>query len=302
MIPALVATFGVMDGFHRGHQTVMARATEAARASGARLVAFTFDPPPWVILRDKPEEPLLTLLDERVALIRQAGADEVRVLRFDAALAAKSPEDFLIDHVFPFGRLAGLVLGYDFALGHERRGTPEMLGVLGRTWGFSVTSVPALVEDGAPVSSSRIRKALLEGRVEDATRWLGRAYIVSGRVERGEGRGRQLGFPTANLEMPRGRVSPARGVYAVRVHGLEAESLPAVANLGRRPTFGGGDVRLEVHILRPVGNLEGVPLKVEFVAHLRPEVKFNSVKELSDQIARDVAQANAFLESAQASS
>ena len=296
MISATVVTLGVMDGFHRGHQAVVARAAEMARASGARLVAFTFDPPPWVVLRNKPEEPLLTLLDERVALIRNAGADEVRALRFDTDLAAKPPERFLMDHVFPFGRLAGLVLGYDFALGHERRGTPEMLGEMGRRWGFSVTSVPAVLEDGVPVSSSRIRKALLEGRVEDATRWLGRPYTVSGRVERGEGRGRQLGFPTANLRVSPRRVSPATGVYAVRVQGPSGEWLPGVANLGRRPTFDGADERLETHILRPVGNLEGTRLVVAFAARLRPEVKFNGVKELSDQIARDVVQAKALLE------
>ena len=288
-----------MDGFHRGHRLVVTQSAEIARAAGARLVAFTFDPPPWVLLRDKPEERLLTLLDERLALIRSAGADEVRVLRFDTRLAAKSPEDFLIEHVFPFGRLGALVLGYDFALGHERRGTPEMLSELGRRWGFSVAAVPAVIEDGVPISSSRIRKALGEGRVEDAARWLGRPYTVSGQVERGEGRGKQLGFPTANLKSPLRRVSPAMGVYAVRVRGLGATSLPGVANLGRRPTFGGGDERLEVHVLKPVGNLEGTPLTVEFVARIRPEVKFKDANELAEQIARDAAQANALLESAQ---
>ncbi len=302
MIPAFVVTIGVMDGFHRGHRAVVTRAAEVARASGARLVAFTFDPPPWVVLRDKPKEPLLTLLDERVAHMRNAGADEVRVLRFDTQLAEKPPEDFLIDHVFPFGRLAGLVLGYDFALGHERRGTPEMLGDLGRRWGFSVTSVPALVEDGVPISSSRIRTALVEGRVEDAARWLGRPYTMSGQVVKGDGRGKQLGFPTANLEVPPRRVRPALGVYAVRVHGLGGEAFPGVANLGRRPTFGGDDERLEVHVLRPVGDLEGTPLVVEFAARIRSEVKFKDANELRDQIARDVARANALLESSKPSS
>jgi len=301
VIDALVVTIGVMDGFHRGHHAVMECAASSARASGARLIAFTFDPPPWVILRNKPQEPLLTRLDERLALMRDAGADEARVLRFDTALAAKPPETFLIDHVFPFGRLAGFVLGYDFALGHERRGTPEMLAKLGRRWGFAVTSVPAVKEDGVPISSSRIRKALLEGHVEDAARWLGRAYTVSGVVEKGEGRGRELGFPTANLKIPPGRVSPARGVYAVRVRGLEAQVLPGVANLGRRPTFGGEDERLEVHVLAPIGNVEHAALDVAFVARIRPEIKFNSAKELTDQIAQDVTRARAILKLSEAS-
>jgi len=295
LIPAVVATIGVMDGFHVGHRTVITRASETARAAGARLVAFTFDPPPWALLRDVPEVSLLTLLDERLSLIQSAGADEVRVLRFDTHLAAKDPERFLIEHVFPFGRLAALVLGYDFALGHERRGTPEMLSELGRKLGFSVTSVPAVTDGEHPISSSRIRRALEEGRVDDAARGLGRFYGVTGRVERGEGRGKELGFPTANLTVAKRRVSPAMGVYAVWVRGLGPRPQPGVANLGRRPTFGGGDERLEVHVLEPVENLEGRTLHVDFVARIRPEVKFNSVKELVSQIGQDVLQAKALL-------
>ena len=301
MIDALVVTLGVMDGFHLGHRRVMERAALSARNSGARLVAFTFEPPPWVLFRDKPNEPLLTRVDERLALMREAGANEARVLRFDTALAAKSPEDFLIDHIFPFGRLAGLVLGYDFALGHERRGTPEILGEMGRRQGFFVISVPALMEDGVPISSSGIRKALLEGRVEDAARWLGRAYTVSSVVQQGDGRGRQLGFPTANLKIPPTRVSPATGVYAVRVHGLGGDALPGVANLGRRPTFGGEDERLEVHLLQPVGDLEHAVLTVSFAGRIRPEIKFNNAKELTDQIAQDATRARAILGLPQAS-
>jgi riboflavin kinase/FMN adenylyltransferase len=299
VIPAVVVTLGVMDGFHRGHAKVMAEAAEVAHSAGARLAAFTFDPPPWVVLSEKPEEPLLTLLDERVALMRGGGADEVRVLRFDPRLAAKSPEDFLIEHVFPFGRLAALVLGYDFALGHERRGSPEMLSELGRRWGFSVASVPAMMEEGTPISSSRIRMALREGRVEDAARWLGRPYSIYGTVVRGEGRGKGLGFPTANLELSPRRVRPALGVYAVRVRGLGREPRPGVANLGRRPTFDGQDERLEVHVLEPVGDLTGTRLDVDVVARIRPELKFNSPKELSEQIARDVTQAKSLLQAGQ---
>ena len=297
MIPALVVTFGVMDGVHLGHRALVGRAVEIARAAGARVVAFTFDPPPSVVLRDRPAEPLLTLLDERCALLREAGAEEVRVLRFDTQLAAKSPEAFLEEHVFPFGRVAALVLGYDFALGHERRGTPEFLAQLGTRWGFSVTTVPAVMDAGAPISSSRIRTALEEGRVEEAWRWLGRPYSVSGHVLRGDGRGRELGFPTANLGLPERRVRPALGVYAVWVRGLGAHRIPGVANIGHRPTFGGGEARLEVHALGPVGNLEGALISVDLVARLRQELKFNNPNELKDQIARDVARARACLAS-----
>ncbi|HET9233106.1 MAG TPA: riboflavin biosynthesis protein RibF [Candidatus Eisenbacteria bacterium] len=294
MIP-VVATLGVMDGVHLGHQAVVASARARAREAGARLVAFTFDPPPWVVLKNRPGEPLLTLLGERLALLRDAGVDEVRVLHFDHALAAKSPEAFLVEHVFPFARLASLVLGYDFALGRDREGTPAALARLGKRRGFSVATVPALVRNGTPISSRRIRDALARGDVDEALACLGRPYAQSGVVESGEGRGRTLGFPTANIRIPPGRLSPAHGVYAVRVHGIGAEGLPGVANLGRRPTFGGGEERLEVHILKPVGTLNGVRLTVDFIARIRPEVKFNDINELSTQIARDAARAEALL-------
>jgi riboflavin kinase/FMN adenylyltransferase len=290
-----------MDGVHLGHRKLLARAREIARSAGARVVAFTFDPPPGVVLRDRDEEPLLTSLDVRAGLMREAGADEVRVLRFDTRLAAKSPETFLAEHVFPFGRVAALVLGYDFALGHERRGTPEMLAEAGRRWGFSVTTVSAVMDAGVPISSSRIRHALLEGRVEDAARWLGRPYTISGRVERGDGRGKELGFPTANLSLSPRCVRPAMGVYAVWVRGVGPHPVPGVANLGERPTFGGGDARLEVHVLEPVGSLEGTPLSVDLAARLRDEVKFNNINELKDQIARDVSRARAYLQTGQPS-
>ena len=295
MIPVLVATLGVMDGFHLGHQSVVLNARARAREAGARLVAFTFDPPPWVVLKNRPAEPLLTLLGERVALLRDAGVDEVRVLHFDRALAAKRPEAFLIEHVFPFARLASLVLGYDFALGRERQGTPEALARLGERWGFSVVTVPALVRNETPISSRRIREALRSGQVEEAAACLGRPYALTGVVESGEGRGRTLGFPTANIRIPEGRLTPAQGVYAVRVHGIGPEPLPGVANLGKRPTFGGGDERLEVHVLKPVGTLNGLWLSVDLIARIRPEVKFNDINELTSQIARDAVRAGELL-------
>lgn len=133
------------------------------------------------------------------------------------------------------------------------------------------------------------------GDVEEAAACLGRPYAMSGIVESGEGRGRTLGFPTANIRIPRGRLSPAHGVYAVWVRGIRPEALPGVANLGRRPTFGGGEERLEVHILKPVGTLNGMRLGVDYIARIRPEVKFNDVKELTSQITRDAAQAEARL-------
>jgi riboflavin kinase / FMN adenylyltransferase len=293
--PAVV-TLGVFDGVHVGHQEVVAQAASLAKASGARLIAFTFDPPPRVVLGARARnDPLLTPVGERLTQLRRAGVDEARVLRFDAALAAKSAEAFLIDHVFRFQVMAALVVGYDFALGRDRSGTVEVLASLGERRGFRVVPVAAVVRDGSPVSSSRIREALLAGRVEDATRWLGRPYTIGGTVEAGDGRGRTLGFPTANLGLAPGRTRPAQGVYAVWVEGVGSGPLPGVANLGRRPTFGGGEERLEVHVLAPVSVRPGDPFRIAFVARIRDELKFNNAKDLTAQIARDVDRATALL-------
>lgn len=298
----VVVTLGVFDGVHVGHQEVVARASSLAQAAGARLVAFTFDPPPAVVLGARgPEEPLLTSVGERLAHLRRAGVDEARLLRFDVALAAKGAETFLTDHIFRFYVMTAIVVGYDFALGRDRSGTVDVLGSLGRSHGFRVVSVPAVVRDGARVSSSRIREALRLGRVEDAARWLGRPYGIPGKVEAGDGRGRELGFPTANLGLAPWRARPARGVYAVRVRGTGPDSLPGVANLGLRPTFGGGEERLEVHVLEPVDVRPGSALRIEFVARIRDELKFKNAKELVLQIARDVDRAKALLGSVQPS-
>jgi riboflavin kinase/FMN adenylyltransferase len=204
----------------------------------------------------------------------------------------------LAEHVFPYHRLAVLVVGYDFAMGKGRKGDVAHLTELGRSLGFAVEGVPAETEGDRPISTTRIRGILAEGGVEEAGRLLGRSYRLAGPVVRGEGRGRGLGFPTANLAVPEGKQRPGGGVYAVRVFGPGLEGAGGVVNIGRRPTFGGDGETVEAHILDFRGDLVGETLDVEFVARLRDERKFNDVNELSEQILRDARRARALLSSA----
>jgi len=293
--PVAVATIGVFDGFHRGHRQVVRRARERADRVRGRLVVFTFDEHPEVVLRGIDPLPRLSTPAETAGLLMDAGADEVRFLRFDAALARKTPERFLVEHVFSTQRLAGLVVGYDFAMGRGRAGDPGALAALGARLGFRVEAVPAAEDGGGPISSTRIRGALAEGRVAEAAAWLGRPYRLRGTVVAGEGRGRTLGFPTANLRVHPRKLRPRHGVYAVRVDGADLEGAPGVANLGIRPTFGEGRESVEVHLLEFRGDLLGASLTVSLVEGLRPEVKFKNAKELEAQIGDDATRARALL-------
>jgi riboflavin kinase/FMN adenylyltransferase len=288
---AMVATIGVFDGFHLGHAAVVARASERARQCGAPLVVLTFDAHPRAVLARTAGFPQLTLLGEKIALLRQAGAAEVRVLNFSDRLAARPPRRFLEEHVYAFGCLAALVVGYDFAMGRERAGTIPVLHALGHECGFDVEGVPSVLDGDAPISSTRIRRLLNEGAVARAAGLLGRPYRLAGLVGAGDGRGRGLGFPTANLAVSPHKLQPARGVYAVRVRGTAFASAPGVVNLGARPTFGEGPPTVEVHILDFEGDLRGERLELEFVERLRPERKFAGAGELSAQIGRDAAAA-----------
>ncbi len=288
-----VATLGVFDGFHPGHAAVVSRARARARVASATLVVFTFDQHPRMVLaaEGEPPPPVLTLLPEKIALLRGAGADEVRVLRFNRRLAAKGPRRFLREHLFAFHRVAALVVGYDFAMGRGREGSIPVLRQAGRELGFTVEAVGPEMLGGEAVSSTRIRRALGEGRVEEAAGLLGRPYRLEGTVERGEARGRGLGYPTANLAVPEGKHRPARGVYAVDVEGAGNGPFRGVVNLGRRPTFGGRAETTEVHILGFSGDLVGRRLSLTFLSRIREERKFKNGNELADQIRRDVERA-----------
>lgn len=299
----IAVTLGSFDGVHLGHLSLLARLARMARDRGAQTLVITFDPHPREVLSPGTAPPLLTTLVEREALLAQAGVDLLVRVRFDRTVAALSAERFLLERVLPMGEVAGFVVGYDFHFGKGRQGDVALLEAVGRREGFAVERHEPQARDGVLVKSTAIRDAVRAGDVAAAARLLGRHYAVRGSVVHGSGRGHSLGFSTANVAIddPR-KLLPADGVYAVRVTGerLAAGALGAggVANLGNRPTFGGGARTLEAHLFAENLDLYGSEIAVGFVARLREERAFPTPQALVAQIARDVEQAREALQSA----
>ncbi len=281
---------GIFDGVHLGHQLLLARTRE--RAAGGRAVAVSFEPHPDVVLKKefRPAAPL-TSLPEKQARCARLGV-ELHVLPFTRELAMLEPEVFVERHlVAPFAP-GWLVVGEDFALGRGRAGNVARLRELGGRFGFEVDALPLHVADGAPVTSTRIRALLAEGRVAEAARLLGRPYGFTGLVVGGDRIGRTLDFPTANLRLHDEQMVPAHGIYAVwaRRVGEPAWRMGAMS-IGSRPTFGGGLRTLEVHLLDWDGDLYGQDLEVAFADWLRPEAAFPGADALVAAMRADVAEA-----------
>jgi riboflavin kinase/FMN adenylyltransferase len=253
----------------------------------------TFDPDPERVLRPHVPARALCSTAERERLIRDVGVDEVYVWRFTAAIAQMTPDQFVGDLCARYP-LREVWVGRDFRFGHNRAGTVEVLRELGRQRGFGVEQRDPVYDGEAPISSTRIRDLLAIGEVAEAARLLGRPYRLAGDVMGGAQRGRQLGFPTANLLPPAGRALPGQGVYAGRATTARGAHL-AVANMGSRPTFGEEQPLLEVHLLDFAGDLYGQPLAFDFVERVRPIRRFDSLDALRAQIAEDVASARASL-------
>ncbi|MCQ3942170.1 MAG: bifunctional riboflavin kinase/FAD synthetase [Alphaproteobacteria bacterium] len=288
-----VVAIGNFDGVHRGHRAVIETAKARARAAGIPAAALTLEPHPRSYFR--PHDPLFRLSAERqkLRLLAGTGLDGAIVLTFNAALAGLPASAFI--ETILLGRFAvtGVVTGFDFHFGKDRGGSPAFLMEEGRRHGFGVDIVPALEDEGRPVSSGTIRTALAAGQVIEAAELLGYPWFVSGEVVHGEKRGRDLGFPTANL-----RLDPAcalqHGIYAVRVR-LDGRYHDGVASFGRRPTFDNGAPLLEVFLFDFDGDLYGRTVDVAFHAWLRPELRFESVDALIVQMKADVEQARAAL-------
>jgi riboflavin kinase/FMN adenylyltransferase len=289
--PPSVLALGAFDGIHLGHRAILGTAVARARARGLQAVACTFDPHPMEVLQPGRAPLPITTLDERLALIGPTGIDGSVVLGFDRAMAAVEPEAFVRTTLLGLLRAQEIVVGFNHTFGRGAGGNAKLLRTLGDTLGFQAHVVPPLTLDGVPVSSTEIRGALQQGDVERAARFLGRAYDVAGDVVQGAGRGRTLGFPTANVA-PERPLLVKTGVYACRVE-RDGASLEAVANVGVRPTFGDLGLALEVHLLDFTGDLYGERLRVAFTRRLRDERKFPSVEALREQIAADVEAARA---------
>ena len=278
MRPAAVAV-GVFDGLHVGHLELL----------GGRCVVVSFDPHPDLVLsRAFQAVAPLTPIPEKRERLEALGVDALEVLPFTRELASLTPEAFVDRHLMPLHPVA-LVVGADFALGRGRSGNVSRLREIGARRGFEVHAVPLEVIDGAPVTSTRIRGLLERGRVGEARRLLGRAYDLKGLVVPGDGIGRTLGYPTANLRLHEEKLVPGHGIYAVWARiGDEALRREAAMSIGVRPTFGGQLRVLEVHLLDWSGDLVGRDLSVEFAEWLRPERKFESTQALARAIGDDL--------------
>lgn len=295
-----VATIGNFDGVHRGHDAVFQRLIELGREHQLPATVITFEPLPTEFFAPEQAPARLTRLREKAWVMADKGIDTLLVLRFDEALARLDPQTFVSRLLVDGLAVRSLLVGDDFRFGQGRCGDFTLLRELGGDHGFEVASLDTVRQDNVRISSTRVRRALAEGDLALARALLGRPYGLHGRVAHGERRGRTLGFPTANLHLHR-HSTPLSGVYAVRVHGLDAHPLPGVANVGTRPTVAGSDSRLEVHLFDFDRQIYGRHLRVEFYAHLRAEQKFPTLAALRAQIARDSAAARAVFSSRTAS-
>ncbi len=290
-----VLTFGVFDGLHLGHQKIMQTVVERARTIGAVPTVITFDPHPRAVLYPENAPPLLQTLDQRLAAFEILGIQQTIVINFNKEFASTEAEDFLRKTVHERLQAKEVYLGKGFAFGKDRRGNIELLKKMGRELGFVADEVPEVSLRGQRISSSRIRDLLIQGRVNLARRMLGRPYGVEGQVIQGDGRGRTLGFPTANLST-HNRVIPKRGVYATAVL-IEGKWLRSITNVGMRPTFKqGSDILIETHIFDFESDLYGDVLRVRFLHRIRDEKKFENVDKLKNQINRDINHAKRYFQ------
>lgn len=288
-----VLTIGSFDGIHRGHQYLIGRVVARAKEIGGASALVTLHPHPKVVLR--PNSPLqyLSTIEERLDLLAPLGLDYAVVFPFsleNSQMRAREFAQLLVDHL----RLKEIFCGADFTLGYKREGTVAFLQALGAEKGFTVTIVAPQAFDGEIVSSTQIRTLIAAGELDRATRFLGRYPSVRGRVVRGDGRGRALGFPTANLAIAERRLIPANGVYAARVK-ISNEWFGGAANIGVRPTFDAGPRLVEVFVLDFDGDLYDQVIELQFIKRLREERKFESASALIEQMRRDVAKARRVL-------
>jgi len=292
-----ILAIGQFDGLHLGHASVIESAVRLARQTGLPSAVMTFHPHPKEVMKKGDYEGYLTPPEEKERILRGMGVDYLYIVEFNDAFSRVSPQNFVCGMLVPL-RIHTAVVGFDFRFGYRGEGHAGMLRELSENT-LDVLTVPPYLIDGEKVSSSGIRKALQEGDIRLANRWLGRPYSVKGMVMHGEKRGRQLGFPTANLQPDEHYVLPIKGVFAVRVD-CEGNMLEGVMNVGVKPTFHDQATRpnLEVHLFDFDGNLYDKSLRVELIDFIREERKFGGIDELIAQIAKDAETAKQRLKSA----
>ncbi|SLM49740.1 Riboflavin biosynthesis protein RibF [Nitrospira japonica] len=296
--PYPVATIGNFDGHHLGHRALLRTVVDAARRAGGTAMVLTFDPHPVKVLAPHVDLRFLTSPEEKLARLEAAGIDEVVFVEFSPSLASMSPEEFAESVLYRRLKVSEIFVGQHFAFGKGRAGRIADLEHYGKRFGFTVHPFTPVTSDGGVVSSTRIKQLIQTGRMEEAARLLGRWYAVTGDVIPGSQRGQALGWPTANLRLPAHRVVPPDGIYAARAM-QDGATYDAVAYIGTRPTFGGGERLLEVNLLDQNRNLYGRPLTVAFVEHLREDRSFATAEALVEQIDQDAARARERLKRAE---
>jgi riboflavin kinase / FMN adenylyltransferase len=286
-----VVTIGNFDGVHRGHRVLLRRAIDAAHETDVRSVAVTFDPHPAAVLRPGTEPLAIQPLEDRIAELLALGVDLVLVLPFTTGLSSLGPDVFLEQVLVERLQATKVIVGANFRFGHKAAGDVITLSDAGERYGFDTEAVTILDLDGAPISSTELRRRIGdEGDLAWANRALGRPFTLAGEVVRGDQRGRTIGFPTANIEVSAARLLPANGVYA-GVATVGDSRFAAVTNVGTRPTFDGEGVTVEVHLLDADLDLYGEHLTVSFLHRLRGEQRFDGLEALQEQIGRDASRA-----------
>ena len=290
-----VVTIGVFDGVHRGHQQIVEHTVKRARELGVQSVVVTFDPHPAEVVRPGSHPAVLTEPPRKAELVEQLGVDVLCVLPFTLEFSRLSAEAFVHDVLVEHLHAAQVVVGENFRFGHKAAGDVELMPRLGRTFGFGVEGAPLVQDNGTVFSSTYIRACVDAGDVVAAARALGRPHRVEGVVVRGDRRGRELGYPTANLLTSVHAAVPADGVYAAWLVGHRSDRLPAAVSIGTNPTFSGRERRVEAYVLDFDGDLYGERLALDFAARLREMRTYQGIEPLKVQIAEDVEQTRAAL-------
>ena len=291
----MLLTIGVFDGVHLGHKYLISQLLEHARQQNLLSGVVTFRQHPRDVLSPESRLQYLTNLEERINLLKNEGVDAVTALSFTKELAQLSARQF-ISLLQKHLKMRGLIIGPDTTLGRHQEVDADALHALGQDMNFSVTVIPPVKVNGEVASSTAIRQALATGDVEKVINLIGRSFSLQGQVTTGTGRGSELSFPTANLEIDPKQALPAEGVYATRTY-IDDKPCQSVTNIGRRPTFGGKVRTIETYILNYQGDLYGRELKIDIVKRLRGEKQFDSIEELKKQITEDVKQGGAILSS-----
>ena len=289
----MLLTIGVFDGVHLGHKYLISQLTEQARQQNLLSGVVTFRQHPQEVLSPQTKLPFLTDLTQRTGLLKNEGIDVIIPLSFTIELAQLGAKQF-VNLLKRYLRMRGLLIGPDFALGENREGTINTLRTLGEEMNFTVTVILPLMINGEVVSSTAIRKALADGDMKRVLNLIGRPFSLQGRVISGTGRGSELGFPTANLNIDPKQALPAEGVYATWAY-IDDKAYQSMTNIGKCPTFGSNELTVEVYLLDYHDNLHGRELKIDIIERLRDEKRFDSIEELKNQITEDIKQGRAIL-------